>query len=287
MSRPKEPGYFAPDAAGARPQGSYVPQTEAEYLALFEGATDEQRWVGESSTNYLMSRDAPSLISAFEPQARIVAMVRNPIELMHSLHNERLSGGSETIADFAEALDADADRRAGKRLPRQHSGYGVAYADNARLGEQLKHWLESFDASRIHVIVYDDFARDTPGEFAKLLKFLEVDPTFQPESFTAFNVSHRPRRMAGVVRPLLRNRFTKWLSKQALPRIFGEERVVRVTRRIRPRRLTKGTYVREPIDPALQQRLAEEFTPDVRLLGELIGRDLVGEWFAEPLSTTS
>jgi hypothetical protein len=282
MSRTKEPGFFAPDVVGARStQSPPAPATEADYLELFASATDLHRWVGESSTVYLMSREAPARILEFEPDARIVVMVRDPLDLMHSLHNERVSGGSEQITDFAEAIAADDDRRAGKRLPQHHHGYGVAYSDNARLGEQLQRWLKHFDRDRIHVIVFDDFARDTPTEFRKLLAFLDLDPTFQPESFATFNASHRPRRMANVVRPLFRNRLTKWISKRALPRLFGEDATVRIVRRLRPRRLMKESYRREPLDPSLRQNLAREFTSDVRLLGDIVGRDLVQEWLAE------
>jgi hypothetical protein len=278
MSRTKEPGYFAPDVVGARPE-TQAPSTEAEYLALFEGATAQQRWVGESSTIYLMSREAPVRISAFDPEARIVVMVRDPAELMHSLHNERVSGGSETITDFGEALAADDDRREGKRQDGSHRGYGVAYRDNALLGEQLNRWLQRFDKRQVHVIVFDDFARDTPGEFAKLLEFLEVDRTFRPESFATYNASHRPRRIAKLVKPLLRNRFSRWISKRVLPALFGEEGTVRIIRRLRPRRLTKVSHRPDPIAPALRLEIEREFTPDVRLLGELVGRDLVAEWF--------
>src|SRR5215208_1272534 len=77
MSRTKEPGYFAPDVEGSRSDLLFKhPDAEPEYLALFANATN-QKWVGESSTTYLMSRRAPSLIDDFAPDARLIAMVRN------------------------------------------------------------------------------------------------------------------------------------------------------------------------------------------------------------------
>ena len=281
MSRTKEPGYFAPDVVGARPDHPFKhPADEAAYLALFDNATDE-RWVGESSTNYLMSRRAPDLIHEAAPDARLIAMVRNPVDLMYSLHSERVAGDSEWIADFAEAAAADADRRAGERLPKRHAGYGVAYRDNALLGDQLERWLATFGRDRIHVVVFDDFARDTPAEFKKVLEFLEVDSAFKPASFDVYNASHKQRGgPARLVRPLLRNRFSRWVSRKAVPALIGEERTVRLAKRFGARRLTKQAQERVALDPNVRRTLEGEFTADVQGLGSLIGRNLTSEWFA-------
>jgi hypothetical protein len=282
MSRTKEPGYFAPDVVGARPdQPFHYPRDEAAYLALFDNARDEQ-WVGESSTAYLMSTRAPTLVHEFEPGARAIVMVRNPVDLMYSLHAERVAGGSEQITDFAEAVAADDDRRAGKRMPRRHAGFGVAYSDNAMLGEQGVRWVAAIGRDNVHVIVFDDFAADTPAEFAKVLEFLDVDTSFRPESFAVYNASHRRRGGAArLVRPLLRNRFSRWVSGQALPALIGEQRTMRFANRFGARRLTKQAHERDRLSPDLRRQLAAGFQDDVRKLGSLIDRDLVAEWFGK------
>jgi hypothetical protein len=280
MSRTKEPGYFAPDVLGGRADlQSRYPDGETEYLALFTNAQSET-WIGESSTIYLMSRRAPFLIRAFDPKARLIVMLRNPVDMIHSQYTERLAGGAESIGDFEQALEADADRRAGKRLPRKYQGYGVAYRDNACLGEQLERWLGEFAHDQIHLIVYDDFVADTPSEFAKVLRFLAVDEHVKPSSFETYNASQRPRKgVARLARPLLRNRFSRWASGRALPAIIGEQRTVRLSKQFGARRLTKQPIRRDPLSAELRTRLQREFEPDVRKLSELIGRDLVQEWF--------
>ena len=281
MSRTKEPGYFAPDVQGARPDQPFThPADEAAYLSLFDHATD-QRWLGESSTNYLMSLRAPDLIPEFEPEARAIAMVRNPVDLMYSLHSERVAGDSEWLTDFGEAVAADDDRRSGKRMPKRHSGFGVAYRDNALLGEQVARWIGKLGRDRVHVVVFDDFAKDTPAEFQKVLRFLGIESTFRPQSFDVYNASHKKRGGAArLVRPLLRNRFSRWVSGRALPALIGETRTVRLAKRFGARRLTKEAQERAPLDPAVRRQLESEFTDDVRMLGGLIGRDLINEWFA-------
>src|SRR6187397_2602736 len=155
-----------------------------------------------------MSRLAPGLIHEAAPDARLIAMVRNPVDLMYSLHSERVAGDSEWITEFAEAVAADEDRRAGNRLPKRHSGFGVAYRDNALLGEQVERWIATFGRDNVHLVVFDDFAKDTPAEFQKALGFMGVDSSFRPQSFDVYNASHKKRGGAArFVRPLLRNRF--------------------------------------------------------------------------------
>jgi sulfotransferase family protein len=279
MSRPKEPGYFAPDVTGARTENPFrYPEDEAIYLAIFAGAGTAPR-VGEASTTYLMSRDAPQLVHDFQPDARIIVMVRNPVDLLHSLHGQRVGDGSEPIDDFAAALAADEERRAGRRLPEGHLGYGVAYRDNALLGEQLDRWLASFARQQVHVIIYDDFARDTAGSFRSVLRFLDVDPSFEPASFDAYKASYRKRR--NPLRPLYRNRLSRWLSQRALPAMLGKSRAESVRGAVGVRRVAQQRVERAPISAALRRQLEQEFAGDVDLLGRLVGRDLAGEWFRE------
>lgn len=81
LSDPKEPNYFCSDL----PERQVVSQME-DYLTLFEGALDGHSVVMEASTWYLVSRVAVANIMEFEPRARLIVMVRNPIDLVHSLH---------------------------------------------------------------------------------------------------------------------------------------------------------------------------------------------------------
>jgi hypothetical protein len=281
MSRVKEPGYFAPDVVPRTGRVLRYPERESEYLSLFADAQN-QKWLGESSTNYLMSIKAPELVHTFDPDSRLIAMVRNPVDLVYSLHGQRIATDSEWIDDFAEAIAADDDRRQGKRLPRNHQGWGVAYRDNALLGDQLERWLGFFNRGQLHVIVFDDFSAQTAVEFRKALAFLEVDDSFEPESFDAHNASYRPRgRIGRAYRRLLRNPASRWVSGRALPAALGEARTARLANRFGARRMSRQPHEPEPLSPELRHQLEEEFTADVTKLGQIIGRDLVTEWFAK------
>ncbi len=91
---PKEPYYFCTDfhEESDRHAGRatrFPVRTEAQYLALFD---DRSRTVvAEATPAYLYSTVAASRIHAFNPGARILVMVRDPVELLHSLHAKMVS----------------------------------------------------------------------------------------------------------------------------------------------------------------------------------------------------
>src|SRR5882757_7658017 len=95
---------------------TYVRQLD-EYLSLFAAAGDAKR-VGEASVWYLFSKRAATEINAFNPQASVIIMLRNPVEMLHSLHSQHLYNGTEEISDFATALNAEGDRKMGRCLPK-------------------------------------------------------------------------------------------------------------------------------------------------------------------------
>lgn len=271
----KEPRYFATDQhSGFDRDGPFFVRELEDYLALYRGVRGEKR-IGDASVQYLSSRAAPERIREFSPDARFIVMVRNPVDIAYSLHGQRLAGGGEDIEDFEEAVEAEADRRAGRRLPRvPFHVRGLLYREVARTGEQLERWLGVFPRERFHVIVFEDFLADTPGTFRRALEFLEVDPTFRPVSFDAVNPARRAR--SRTLQNLLRSPTKYRLAKRFLPDpVVGGLRVL-----LRPiYRLNARVQPRTTMSPALRAGLEEEFAPDVALLGELVGRDLTTLWF--------
>ena len=107
----KEPVYFGSDLAMRPPL-----LDEAGYLALFEPAGDAKA-IGEARSGTSIPRPLPHEIKAMAPDARIIIMLRNPVEQMYSYHSVRLRNATEDL-DFEAALAAEADRREGRRLPR-------------------------------------------------------------------------------------------------------------------------------------------------------------------------
>jgi hypothetical protein len=282
MSAVKEPCYFARDLARDR-SGSFLVygRDRDTYRSLFAGAGAALR-AGEGSTRYLYSRDAPALIRAEQPAARIIAMLRNPVDMMYALHEHKLAGGTEDIADFEQALAAEDDRRAGRRLPPLSNPLLATYRDRARFGEQLSHWLAVFDRRQVRVMIFEDFVAQPVIEFRRLLEFLDVDADFQPASFAAHNPAHGVRSQR--LRAVLHSPPAQWLAWRALPRLIGEVRTHRLARAFAQSPLRRRRSRRQPLAEDLRRRLATELSPDVELLSRLLGRDMHALWFSTEAS---
>src|SRR5581483_10240451 len=106
--------------------------TAEEYAAAFAAARDELR-VGEASVWYLYSKCAAAEIKEYSPDASIIIMLRNPVDMLYAQHSEFLYNCNEDIPDFGAALEAEAERKRGRRVPaRAHLVQGLFYRETAR-----------------------------------------------------------------------------------------------------------------------------------------------------------
>ncbi|NJD30018.1 MAG: sulfotransferase domain-containing protein [Chloroflexi bacterium] len=280
MSRFKEPCYFARDLAWET-SGYYLRYgiDRQRYLALFDEAGTARR-LGEASTRYLFSRDAPGLIKAETVDPRIVVMLRNPVDMAASLHAHKVASGTEDLTSFAEALSAEADRGQGRRIPRNSNPRLSTYRDRARFAEQLGPWLEAFGRGRVHVIILEQLVRNPAAGFRDLLEFLEVDSTYQPESFDAHNPAHGGR--SGLLGAVARSRAVQFAVWRLLPLALGQVRTLTLTRRLVQSPLLRKRGDKPVVSPELRRRLEAELAPDVARLSDLLGQDLARIWFGRP-----
>lgn len=274
MSPLKEPGFFSPDAPPPRKRYAYTDSLD-HYLTLFDEARDELL-VGESSTYYLFSRKAPSLVHEFEPRSKIVAMLRNPVDMARSMHGHRFAHGNEPLDEFAAALDADSAEDRGGPERRSVIEREGTYLERARYGDQLERWLAVFPREQVRVIVFEDFIASPVDEFQKLLEFLGVEPSYRPSDFGARNARHRINK--GALSKALRSRPAAWARYRALPSLVGARRAARIGRTIGSSSLIREESASQPIDPQLRARLWEQLVGDVDRLSVLLGRDMTAIW---------
>jgi hypothetical protein len=266
----KEPLFFGDDLTRR-----YGRMNEDAYLALFREARPGQR-IGEASAWYLYSSCAAREIKAFAPEAQIIVMLRNPVDVMYAQHSQLLFNAGEDIADFGEALAAEPARKRGERLPPGPVRVeNLLYRESVRFAGQLERYLDTFGRDRVHVIMYDDFSADTAAAYADVLDFLGVDASFRPD-FAVANANKRPRfelLQRAIYRPppaLLGA--VRWLRR--FPVVHAARAAVL--------RLNSRTGRRPPMDAALRARLTREFEPEVRRLEQLTGRDLAAWTAAGP-----
>jgi Sulfotransferase family len=283
----KEPYYFAdelhPPAATPRSFGR-TPDTLAEYLTLFEPASAQQR-TGEASAPYLWSRTAAQRIAAVQPQARIIAILREPSSFLHSLHLQFVQIYIEPETDMRKALALEDSRREGKNLP-EHAFWGPAgtlYSDYVRYVEQLQRYQALFGPEQMLVLVYDDYRNDNEAVVRKVQRFLAVDDTY-PLNIKESNptVRVRSQRMHSLIHAVAAGdgplpRAVQGLAKTVGSRLISRQRAVE----IRNRMLFTAPTVP---DQQLMLELRRRFKPEVVALGEHLGRDLVTLWGYDDLS---
>lgn len=260
LSRVKEPHHFGSDLNMSR--HVRVASRDA-YMALFAEAGDARR-LGEASVFSLASERACAEIVSFNRDARAIALLRNPVRAVWSLHWQFVNSANEDILDLGEALDAEPDRAAGRRIPASaHNPRSLCYTWVYDFPEQVERAFEAFGPERVEVLLLDDLKRDPAGVVERVFRFLEVDP-FEPD-LTVQNEA-RDARNLGVRRLLKRaphlKKFVGRLPSTLRGRVGGT--LSRVS----------GAAPRPPMTPSVIDRLVDRYEPGVARLEALIGHNL-------------
>jgi len=271
---PKEMHYFGSDLVFRNKPRI----TRQEYLSRYEAAGGE-RYRGDSAIWYLYSEQAAVEIAEACPEARCLALLRRPDDMVDSLHSEFLYQGDEDIPDLGAALDAEEDRRHGDRIPDSCDvPWALQYRQVARYADQVGRYLSAFSRRQLHVVLFDDLEADTAGEYRGILQFLGIDDGFQPE-FAVVNTNKRVRSPG----------FRQLLRHPPSP----VRRLVRATVRDQRVRRALGQHLvdlntdvvpRAQLDPSVRTLLMAAYADQVARLAELIGRDL-SAWTVPPPST--
>ncbi|HXA54038.1 MAG TPA: ATP-binding cassette domain-containing protein [Solirubrobacteraceae bacterium] len=278
MPAAKEPWFFASELherTPPRPGGT--PRTLAEYLALFADARPGQR-VGEASALYLWSRTAAQRIAQDRPDARIVAILREPASFLRSLHLQFVQTYVETEGDLRKALALEDHRRRGERIP-PHSYWprALLYSEHVRYVEQLRRFHAVFPREQVLVLIYDDFRAANEATVRRVLRFLDVEETV-PVALAEANPSVRARSQ----------RLHELLHAVTVGQGPASGAAKATIKAVAPRRLRRGALhaVQRNIvftapgapDEALMSELRERYRGEVAALSEYIDRDLVKLW---------
>lgn len=225
--------------------------TPQQYGRLFSSANAKA--IGEASVWYLYSRTAVRNILAYQPDARFIVCLRNPVEMAFSLHHQQIFSRCEDILDFRSAWEAQEKRKGGAPVIACERSQ-LYYGDICRLGEQVEHLLTQ--TPRVHFVHLEELREDPRTAFKRVLDFLGV-ANFEPD-FTARNTAKERRSL--------------WLQK-ALNFLFRAK--LKLGIRTNFRALTKfynwntrASQWKE--DPELALELEEYFREDQAKLAELI-----------------
>lgn len=260
MSSNKEPWFYALegiDQPFSGPGDGQGIRERSAYGALFDDARGFPA-IGEASTLYLASHRAPRALRSDVPDARLIAVLRDPIERAFSNYNQHRWQGREDLS-FADALEAGPDRVAGGWAPFWD------YRAMSRYGEQLARWYEAFPAEQIHVVIFDELLDAQAEVLNGLFRFVGVASVELSGEAGPVNAAGRPR-WAGLHAFLRGSSRAKRALQWAVP---GG-----VTRRIRAEIDRRNRTAAGAVPDDVRAVLRNEYAGQLRQVEELTGLTL-------------
>jgi len=270
MSARKEPCFWSSDI-----DTMWRENSRAGYDAMWANAAPGALR-GEASPYYLQSRVAIPDLLAERQDVRLIAMIRNPVELVASRHSNLLFIHQEDVADLETAWRLQERRLRGAALPAGCREPGLLqYRANFAIGDQLARFFELVPAEQRLVVVHDDFRAHPRREYLRVLSLLGL----ADDGRTDFAPVHENQvlRWAGLPE------FQAWLSRRAAA-LYRPARALAHTVGFSPGKLLNEANVvtrpRKPLRPEFERELVAEFLPQVEKVERLLGRDLSG-WKAK------
>jgi len=262
MSDPKEPAHFSTDI-----QTLGAIRDSAAYDVLFAGAALDQR-SGEASTMYLRSRVAVPAVLARRPDTRLIVCLRNPVEMMPSVHGQLLRGGREILGNPKEAWAAQEARRQGRGLPQFcPEPADLDYAASCALGAQVGRLLDVACRDQVHFIFNEDMRADPGAVYRDALAFLDVLDDGRTD-FAALNQRSLSRS----------NTLSQFLARaSALRRRVWHGGSSLSLGALAARLNTSSAAAPTTTSYEFRTCLAAHFADDIETLAALTGRDL-SEW---------
>lgn len=226
------------------------------YQDQFSSALPSQK-KGEFSNVYLYDAKACARIKEYSPDAKLIVSLRNPVRMIYSQFwymKSSVSCGMD--ASSPEELFTNPELN--------------SFLSMGEYGSMLKPYYEQFDSEKIHVIIFDDLAKDPERTAKGLFEFLEIDADFVPDSLNKkvnearVSKSEGFKKLCGAGLSCLQNiglgGVAEWVVKnKTLAGIYGKINY------------QKGY---PPMSPELQGRLQEFYAADIAKLQELIGRNV-------------
>lgn len=269
FSNPKEPFFWSTDYPRLRKRQGL--SSTDDYLKLFRSATTDHQIVGEGSTNYLRSQVAIAGILEFNPAAKFIVMLRNPVEVAHAFHSECLFAFIEREEDFETAWRLQSERANGQRIPADClAPQFLQYASVASYASQIERLFELVPPPQRKVILFDDFQDNNAGVYFEVQDFLSL-PRYEKETFERVNAAHghRSKLIANLI-----------LNPPAIlkPGIELMRRLLRTENKnsfaAKLKAKLRKPQKRTPLSSEFREELQYFFSDDIRRLQVLLNRDL-------------
>jgi len=271
MSPWKEPNFFSSEGEeyitrpGGRKDSEYPMIKDIEdYCALFKDVLNETA-IGEATVGYLFNPRTPERLKQCVPDARLIAILRDPVDRAFSQYRMRIRQGDEPVSDFVEAFHMEENR-----IRNNWDPFTWSYKSVGFYYVQLKRYFDLFDRSQIRVYLYEDLESKPDKLMKDIFRFLQVDDCFNPD------LSRKDR--VKKVQYIPKNEVMHTLLTKPNPIRFAygslikpfipKETLEPVVRWLMMKRVKLSLETRK--------KLIGEFQDDILKLQELIERDLSG-----------
>ena len=159
----------------------FVPDLR-DYVRLFETRGTEPT-VGEVSPAYLSSTRVAGRIAEWNPEMRIIAVLRNPVDRVRARYVARRQSGLERAPDLAAAIAPELDQ------PLDLDDTAGTYLAAGFTSHVLRTYVERFPRENLCFRSFDDLVADPQSFMAGVFVFLGVDPTFEVDMSRVHNKS--------------------------------------------------------------------------------------------------
>jgi len=221
-----------------------------KYLALFDKAKDYVA-IGEASPSYLWDPESPKLIHETIPNAKIIIILRDPVERAYSQFLLRVSGGK--TYSFSEAIKLAIDS------PENY--YNSLIIDGGWYYEQVKRYLDTFGTSNVKVIIFEEFVKNTTKIIMEILELLEVDS--QPPKSVELIHNYLTIPRGKIARSILNNKMI---------RKIGRELLSETTNEIMVKKILGTKIVKSKMTNQDRKFLEKLYLDDVKKLEKILGR---------------
>lgn len=260
MSKVKEPRYFT-NHLPPTPHRNRI-ETRDEYLALFEPGKPVR---GEASVAYTSLPKYPGVaerIAGEVPDAKLIYLVRDPIDRMMSGLRARIANGRLPNPTGDDRLDLET-------LFGDTGDPGNNAIARGRYMTQLREYLRFFPEQSLLVVDHDRLRKERPETLASIFEFVGIDPGYRDRRFEIERNSGRTTA-GSALNFRIRNDPTLKRLSMMLPESLRQGAIENL------KRFTGREIVIPPMEPGFRERLEAIFRPEVEGLREFSGLEFPG-----------
>jgi hypothetical protein len=250
-------------------------KSEEEYSKLYQSAANKIK--GDFNPFNIFSKDAPVNIFRYNPDAKIIISIREPISFLRSFHYQLLYRLIEDEPDFLQALSMEESRRANQNIPKYcHYPFYLYYSSLIDYKKYIKRYVDIYPRDNIKIVLFDDIEKNEITIYKEILQFLNAKNLDFVPSKPDRNSSHT-FRFVWLRKKLFTPSVQKWLHTHIPVHLLPLG--AKISKKIFKKNQAKPFVSREDI-----RRLKDQYKHNVYELSlflseeKFVNKDLLSIW---------